>query len=328
MNCDSGGGPGLCRCRLRHGGGPRGQAVRAGRGLPARPAALGGPRARIHHDRSGHRPAPQGQHADRDDAGARPGGHHPGQRDRAGRRGRLLQGRRRRPTRSSRVEDYRFAVSQMAQTSLRSIIGKSDLDDLLSNREKLNQGLELMIDSPAVGWGVHHRPGRDQGRLAAGDDEAVDGPPGGGRPRAAGPGHQRGRRAPGVEEARRGRRGRCPSSPPRSSCGCCRPWWRSPPRRTPRWSCPSRWSCCASWSGATGPGGGPERAVAAPAAGAPGSPPGRRGGRPPPDWRPPEAEDLPRGDVRPVPDAVGCRESGAWYRSVNRSVEPEHAVER
>ncbi|WP_067411066.1 slipin family protein [Streptomyces sampsonii] len=53
-----------------------------------------------------------------------------------------------------RVEDYRFAVSQMAQTSLRSIIGKSELDDLLSNREKLNQGLELMIDNPAVEWGV------------------------------------------------------------------------------------------------------------------------------------------------------------------------------
>ncbi|WP_228980064.1 slipin family protein [Streptomyces sp. DH12] len=53
-----------------------------------------------------------------------------------------------------RVEDYRFAVSQIAQTSLRSIIGKSELDDLLSNREKLNEGLELMIDSPAVEWGV------------------------------------------------------------------------------------------------------------------------------------------------------------------------------
>ncbi|WP_333756482.1 slipin family protein [Streptomyces sp. IBSBF 3352] len=53
-----------------------------------------------------------------------------------------------------KVEDYKYAVSQMAQTSLRSIIGKSDLDDLLSNREKLNQGLELMIDSPAIGWGV------------------------------------------------------------------------------------------------------------------------------------------------------------------------------
>ncbi|MFF7245928.1 slipin family protein [Embleya sp. NPDC008237] len=52
------------------------------------------------------------------------------------------------------VQDYVFAVSQVAQTSLRSIIGKSDLDDLLSNREALNQGLALMIDSPAVGWGV------------------------------------------------------------------------------------------------------------------------------------------------------------------------------
>jgi regulator of protease activity HflC (stomatin/prohibitin superfamily) len=52
------------------------------------------------------------------------------------------------------VQDYEFAVSQVAQTSLRSIIGKSELDDLLANREMLNQGLALMIDSPAVGWGV------------------------------------------------------------------------------------------------------------------------------------------------------------------------------
>jgi regulator of protease activity HflC (stomatin/prohibitin superfamily) len=52
------------------------------------------------------------------------------------------------------VVDYRYAVLQVAQTSLRSIIGKSDLDDLLSNREKLNEGLALMIDSPALGWGV------------------------------------------------------------------------------------------------------------------------------------------------------------------------------
>jgi regulator of protease activity HflC (stomatin/prohibitin superfamily) len=52
------------------------------------------------------------------------------------------------------VEDYRFAVGQVAQASLRSIIGKSDLDDLLSNREKLNQGLELMIDTPALDWGI------------------------------------------------------------------------------------------------------------------------------------------------------------------------------
>ncbi|MGA8546077.1 MAG: SPFH domain-containing protein [Mycobacterium sp.] len=53
------------------------------------------------------------------------------------------------------VENYVSAIGQVAQTSLRSIIGKSDLDDLLSNREGLNQGLELMIDSPAASWGVH-----------------------------------------------------------------------------------------------------------------------------------------------------------------------------
>jgi regulator of protease activity HflC (stomatin/prohibitin superfamily) len=53
------------------------------------------------------------------------------------------------------VQDYRFAVLQVAQTSLRSIIGKSDLDDLLANRERLNQGLEIMIDSPALDWGIH-----------------------------------------------------------------------------------------------------------------------------------------------------------------------------
>ena len=53
------------------------------------------------------------------------------------------------------VQDYKSAIGQVAQTSLRSIIGKSDLDDLLCNREGLNKGLELMIDSPALGWGVH-----------------------------------------------------------------------------------------------------------------------------------------------------------------------------
>jgi regulator of protease activity HflC (stomatin/prohibitin superfamily) len=53
------------------------------------------------------------------------------------------------------VQNYLFAVEQVAQTSLRSIIGKSDLDDLLSNRESLNKGLELLIDSPALGWGIH-----------------------------------------------------------------------------------------------------------------------------------------------------------------------------
>src|SRR5918997_5052245 len=53
------------------------------------------------------------------------------------------------------VQGYASAIGQVAQASLRSIIGKSELDDLLSNRERLNQGLELMIDSSALDWGVH-----------------------------------------------------------------------------------------------------------------------------------------------------------------------------
>ena len=52
------------------------------------------------------------------------------------------------------VQDYVSAVGQVAQTSLRSIIGKSNLDDLLSNREHLNEGLEVMLDSPAAAWGI------------------------------------------------------------------------------------------------------------------------------------------------------------------------------
>ena len=52
------------------------------------------------------------------------------------------------------VQDYGFAMEQVAQTSLRSVIGKSELDDLLSNREQLNQGLEVMLDSPAAHWGI------------------------------------------------------------------------------------------------------------------------------------------------------------------------------
>ena len=59
------------------------------------------------------------------------------------------------PTRAIvEVQDYEFAIAQVAQTSLRSIIGKSELDDLLSNREHLNQGLEVMLDNPAASWGI------------------------------------------------------------------------------------------------------------------------------------------------------------------------------
>ena len=53
------------------------------------------------------------------------------------------------------VRDYLFAVSQVAQTTLRAVIGRADLDELLSNRDKLNTELTSIIDVPTEGpWGV------------------------------------------------------------------------------------------------------------------------------------------------------------------------------
>jgi len=53
------------------------------------------------------------------------------------------------------VQDYTFAVSQVAQTSLRSVIGQSDMDQLLSEREKVNAILKDVIDEPTEGpWGI------------------------------------------------------------------------------------------------------------------------------------------------------------------------------
>ena len=53
------------------------------------------------------------------------------------------------------VQNYLFAVSQVAQTSLRSVIGRSDLDELLAEREKVNAALKIIIDEPTEGpWGV------------------------------------------------------------------------------------------------------------------------------------------------------------------------------
>src|SRR5438552_13719482 len=53
------------------------------------------------------------------------------------------------------VQNYLFAVSQQAQTSLRSIIGQSEMDQLLSERDTVNQQLRRIIDEPTEGpWGI------------------------------------------------------------------------------------------------------------------------------------------------------------------------------
>jgi len=52
------------------------------------------------------------------------------------------------------IEDYKFGTSQVAQTSLRSIIGQAALDELLINRDEINRQLQQVIDSLTDAWGV------------------------------------------------------------------------------------------------------------------------------------------------------------------------------
>ena len=59
------------------------------------------------------------------------------------------------PTRAVvEVQDYRYATSQLAQTTLRSVLGQADLDDLLSERDKLNAKLQVIIDQHTEPWGI------------------------------------------------------------------------------------------------------------------------------------------------------------------------------
>jgi regulator of protease activity HflC (stomatin/prohibitin superfamily) len=52
------------------------------------------------------------------------------------------------------VENFLFATSQMSQTTLRSVLGQSDLDDLLAEREKINMQLQKIIDHQTEPWGI------------------------------------------------------------------------------------------------------------------------------------------------------------------------------
>ena len=52
------------------------------------------------------------------------------------------------------VENYMYATSQLAQTTLRSVLGEVELDDLLSQRERLNQHLQQILDQRTDPWGI------------------------------------------------------------------------------------------------------------------------------------------------------------------------------
>jgi regulator of protease activity HflC (stomatin/prohibitin superfamily) len=52
------------------------------------------------------------------------------------------------------IENYKFATSQISQTTLRSVVGGAELDELLSEREKLNKELQTVIDKETDPWGI------------------------------------------------------------------------------------------------------------------------------------------------------------------------------
>ncbi|HEX2244309.1 MAG TPA: slipin family protein [Gammaproteobacteria bacterium] len=52
------------------------------------------------------------------------------------------------------VEDYRYATSQLAQTTLRSVLGQHDLDAMLAERETLNADIQQILEERTAGWGI------------------------------------------------------------------------------------------------------------------------------------------------------------------------------
>ena len=54
----------------------------------------------------------------------------------------------------TKVEDYSFAASQLTQTTLRSIMGQFQMDEILSQRDKINQKLQVILDEATEQWGI------------------------------------------------------------------------------------------------------------------------------------------------------------------------------
>ncbi len=54
----------------------------------------------------------------------------------------------------NKVEDFIMATSQLAQTTLRSVLGKHELDEMLSKRDQLNKDIQIILDHQTEGWGI------------------------------------------------------------------------------------------------------------------------------------------------------------------------------
>ena len=93
------------------------------------------------------------------------------------------------------------------------MLGKADLDTLLSEREQLNESLQQIIDEQTEPWGVKVTTVEIKDVGIPAGHAARDGPPGRGRARAARQGHQRRGRVPGLRAAVRGGRGASSGNP-------------------------------------------------------------------------------------------------------------------
>ncbi len=130
------------------------------------------------------------------------------------------------------VNNFRYATSQLAQTTLRSVLGEVELDELLSQREKLNNRLQEILDQHTSPWGVKvtmvevkqvDLPEQMIRALAGRRKQNANAAPRSSMPKANSP---RRRNWPWQPRC-------CRSSPPPFNCAICRPWWRSARRRTP-----------------------------------------------------------------------------------------------
>jgi regulator of protease activity HflC (stomatin/prohibitin superfamily) len=136
------------------------------------------------------------------------------------------------------VEDYLYATSKLAQTTLRSVVGEAELDELLAERERINDRIASILDEGTDPWGI---------KVAKVEVKDVDLPQQMQRAMARQAEAERERRAKVITaegeslrvstrppEGWPKRPGSSPDTPRRCSSGTCRPWSRSRPRTTRR----------------------------------------------------------------------------------------------
>ena len=121
------------------------------------------------------------------------------------------------------VEDYLYATSQLAQTTLRSVCGQSELDELLSEREKINTQLQEILDLHTDAWGIKVSTVEVKHIDLPLGDAALHGGPGRGRKRAAGQDHRGRGRISGRREVWPRRPRLSPSIPRPCNCAIYRP---------------------------------------------------------------------------------------------------------